>query len=176
MNNNNQEAERAAELSAGLEAVFRTFQAERMDGVPILNHALAVEGVGFMPWNGGYIGVLITPWFMNLMLLPGTDGAFAELDPGSTVVHRFPSGDYPFIVGHEDALGFYQSCSLFSPMSPFSAQEGARATAEEVMQALFQPAEKPVQSVTAVGSILENPEQKVSRRDFLRGGFRRKAS
>ena len=37
---------------AMLATVFRAVQKERMHDVPILNHALAVEAVGFCEWGG----------------------------------------------------------------------------------------------------------------------------
>ena len=31
-----------------------------------VNPALAVEAVGFRPWEDHWLGVMVTPWFMNL--------------------------------------------------------------------------------------------------------------
>ena len=45
-------------------------QRERMADIPLLNPALEVQAVGFSVWEAYCLGVLITPWFMNLMLLP----------------------------------------------------------------------------------------------------------
>ncbi|WP_059287489.1 [NiFe]-hydrogenase assembly chaperone HybE [Aquitalea magnusonii] len=57
-----------------LEALFRDIAASRMQGIPILNPALQVEAIGFQQWGGPqgrlWAGVLLTPWFMNLLLLP----------------------------------------------------------------------------------------------------------
>ena len=39
-------------------------------GSHFVNPALAVEAVGFAPWEGHWLGVMVTPWFMNLMLAP----------------------------------------------------------------------------------------------------------
>ena len=44
-----------------------------MAGVPMLNPALRVQAVGFRHWQSHWLGVLVTPWFMNLMLLPRID-------------------------------------------------------------------------------------------------------
>ena len=54
-----------------LESAFERVRRERMIDVPMLNPRLAVQAVGFRDWRGGWLGILITPWFMNLMLLPG---------------------------------------------------------------------------------------------------------
>ena len=118
-----------AELTKRLEAVFSEIQASRMADVPMLNSALRVEAVSFLSWNENWLGILVTPWFMNLMLLPCGGQAWHGLATGQTVLHAFPAGEYAFIVGQEAALGQHQSCSLFSPMFDFPDQESARATA-----------------------------------------------
>ena len=63
---------------AGLEAVFRRIATTRMRGVPVLNPALSVQAIGFGPdplrtapdAAPTMLGVLVTPWFMNLLRLP----------------------------------------------------------------------------------------------------------
>ncbi len=126
-----------------LEGLFRYIEQTRMDGIPILNPALQVEAVGFTPWNGYQLGVLITPWFMNLILLgEGADVGLGERSVGDKISHRFPSGLYEFIVAEEPALeynqGRYQACSLFSPMQQFDSQQLAVETAQAVMTGLMQ--------------------------------------
>ncbi len=55
-------------LSADIEETFTHIQNEQMKDIPILNHAIRVETVAFQAWCGCCAGILITPWFMNLML------------------------------------------------------------------------------------------------------------
>lgn len=134
--------ERPAEVNR-LEGLFRHIERVRMAGIPILNPALRVEAVGFRPWNGYQLGVLITPWFMNLVLLgEGESGVLAGRRPGDKVMHAFPSGAYEFIVAEEPGLdgdqGRYQACSLFSPMQAFDSQALALATAAEILRGLMQ--------------------------------------
>lgn len=123
---------------ARLEGLFRHIERHRMAGVPVLNGALQVRAVGFRSWSGYQLGVLITPWFMNLILLGEGDGAdVLERSPGEKVRHLFPSGVYEFIVAEEPVLGRYQACSLFSPMNSFDSQVLAEATAREVLSGLM---------------------------------------
>lgn len=123
--------------AAELERVFDSILHERMRGMPVLNPALAVKAVGFRDWHGDCLGVLITPWFMNLVLLPHDAAAGQTRQPGDKLAVRFPSGAYEFIVNAEAALGTYLSCSLFSPMFDFADQQAAEATAAAVMEALM---------------------------------------
>jgi [NiFe] hydrogenase assembly HybE family chaperone len=124
-------------LIEGLEQVFRRIGQERMRGLPIHNPALRVRAVGFHEWRGHCLGVLITPWFMNLMLLPSEGDEWQNLRIGDKQLHQLPSGPYEFILGEEPGVGRYQMCSLFSPVFEFADQETAEATAEAVMEALM---------------------------------------
>jgi [NiFe] hydrogenase assembly HybE family chaperone len=124
-------------LTQGLEQVFSRIERERMQGLPILNKALQVRAVGFREWQGHCLGVLITPWFMNLMLLPCEGDDWQNLRIGDKQLHQLPSGPYEFILGEETGVGRYQICSLFSPVFEFADQETAEATAEAAMAALM---------------------------------------
>jgi [NiFe] hydrogenase assembly HybE family chaperone len=146
-----------------LEAAFRAIRAERMRGLPFLNEALEVEAVGFAPWTAHWLGVLVTPWCMNLVLLPRDPAAWRSVPPGDKLAHRFPAGVYDFVSGREDAIGEYHACSLFSPMFEFADHAAARLTAEAALQALFDPA-------NGEGAPRDAAPQ--SRRDFLRGALR----
>lgn len=147
-----------AALASRLEAVFSEIQASRMADVPVLNSALQVEAVSFVSCGENWLGILITPWFMNLMLLPRTASVWPGLVTGQSVVHAFPSGEYDFIVGQEAELGQYQSCSLFSPMFEFPDQGSARATAQAVLSHLLTSKE------------VQEKVPSLSRRRFILGG------
>jgi [NiFe] hydrogenase assembly HybE family chaperone len=168
-------------LVEGLETVFRRIHRERMAGLPVLNPELDVEAVGFCRWGEYCLGVLVTPWFMNVMLLPGEGDAWQGISAGSVQVHHFPSGDYEFIVGEEAGIGCYQLCSLFSPMFEFSSQAAAVATAQAALDALLQPAAADTAQDTAAGVTEQTAAQQrgweerlaepVSRRAVLRGAL-----
>jgi [NiFe] hydrogenase assembly HybE family chaperone len=141
-----------------LASAFRAIHATRMRGLPFVNERLAVEAVGFRPWNERWLGVLVTPWFMSLVLLPAdAPGArWQALKTGASAAYAFPAGVFEFIGGHEDAIGEFQSCSLFSPMFEFADQATARLAAEAALAALFDAPERARAAP-------------VSKRDFLRG-------
>jgi [NiFe] hydrogenase assembly HybE family chaperone len=124
-----------------LEALFRDIAGQRMADVPVLNRALRVEAVGFEPHalepglDAGATGILITPWFMNLLRLPlrreddsTRSGASRSLPVGR---ERFD-----FIGAFEPAIGTFEACSLFSPMFDFRDHDAARATADAVLARL----------------------------------------
>lgn len=136
------EAAEIADLTARLVADFREIYSARMKDVPIINTALHVEAVGFRRHEGRLLGVLIAPWFMNLILLPKADEDWSALVPLTREDIGFPSGSYEFIHNTREMIGGYKACSLFSPMADFSSQMQAVEVAKAVMAALFDPANR----------------------------------
>jgi [NiFe] hydrogenase assembly HybE family chaperone len=125
--------------AARLEALFGAIHDRRMRGLPFVNEALRVEAVGFRRWEGRWLGVLITPWFMSLVLLPDESGRWDSVPVRETRRYAFPAGEFEFIGGFEPSFGEYQSCSLFSPVFEFLQHDVAQATAEAALAALLEP-------------------------------------
>ena len=120
-----------------IEQRYNEILRNNMEGVAVVNQHLFVKAVGFRKLGDELIGVLITPWFMNLMILPSDPTAWRVSQQGSKTLRQLPSGPYEFIFGWDPELGGYGMCGLFSPMFEFSSQAQAEATAEEVLKALF---------------------------------------
>ena len=141
------------------EAFFR-IQRECMADVPILNPVLAVEAIDFQRWKGHWLGVVITPWCMSLLLVPGSESDWVSTGDNGRRFIRFSMGDFAFLGSDEPELGEYQSCPLISPMERFSTQSDAVMTARASMLGLLAPpqAAKPDQAPD---------EPSLSRRCFL---------
>ncbi|MCR9107371.1 [NiFe]-hydrogenase assembly chaperone HybE [Marivita sp. XM-24bin2] len=131
------ESARLDALTAKLVAEFREIWHAKMRDLPMVNKLLSVEAVGFRMVDGRPLGVLISPWFMNLIQLPAEDEDWSGLVPGAKELIAFPSGEYEFIHNTRDMIGGYKACSLFSPMGDFSTQMQAQEVARAVMVALF---------------------------------------
>ena len=122
---------------AALEAVFRHIAATRMAGVPLLHPGLSVAAVGFRTRGDGIAcGVLVTPWFMNLVRLPLLSADHGALAVGHSAARDVGSQRFDFIGSFEPMLGACEMSSLFSPMFEFADQAAALATAQEVMRVL----------------------------------------
>ena len=128
--------------TSALVADFTEIWHAKMRDVPIVNKSLRVQAVGFRMENGRPLGVLISPWFMNLVMLPGTEDDWEALTPGAKEIIGFPSGDYEFIHNTREQTGGYKACSLFSPMGDFRTQAQAVDVANAVMLALFDEANR----------------------------------
>ncbi len=108
-----------------------------MRDIPILNKALKVQTIGFQHYQGKVIGILITPWMMNLIMLPGEGDDWLGLQVGHKQIHQFPTGSYRFCVNDVDGIGVYQMHSLYSPMREFTTQDQAVVTAQKFIERLF---------------------------------------
>jgi [NiFe] hydrogenase assembly HybE family chaperone len=155
----------AAALSAedvawvqALEAVYGEIAHTRMAGLPVMNPVLQVQAVGFGGAPGqpseegpdGIWGVLITPWFMNLVWRAGevsdvrtpaeagqTNGALA-LAVGHSRQRQLGGQLLAFIGARDERLGAFECCSLISPMFQFADQAAAVAVAHAVLTELCQ--------------------------------------
>lgn len=137
---------------AELEALFRRIHVEQMADMPVLNPALSVEAPAFRRCEYGWLGVLITPWFMNLVLLPASGSNWPSLASGQQWSFTFPSGDYVFTADNGAETGEFLTCQLFSPMYHFPDQATARTAALAALEAVAgsqpEPAEAPAEEVS----------------------------
>jgi [NiFe] hydrogenase assembly HybE family chaperone len=132
---------------------FEQIYLEHMQDLPIVNKRVQVEAAGFQDFDGHELGVLITPWFMNLVLLPA-DETWAESAQGDKSSIEFPSGPIEFTVSRDETLGTYLTAVLFRSVSDFPDHDVARDIAKQVMKELFVPT---------------GNRRKMSRRDLLTG-------
>jgi [NiFe] hydrogenase assembly HybE family chaperone len=127
----------------GLVDAFEFIGRTRMAGVPVLNPALRVQAVAFAAQQhdgdeaGGALGILVTPWFMNLIWLAASDAATPPV--GETTLRVIGGQALVFIAADDTRTGRYELCSLYSPMFEFHDQASACATAEAVLLTLRQP-------------------------------------
>ena len=122
------------------EQAFTRVWLERMAGLPFLNERLRVEALGFRDWHDVRVGALVTPWSINLLVLPAPNTALPPVRPGRTHAWSFPSGDYGFDGRDDPDLGRYHQYSLFSPVAEFETHEDAVTVAQAALEALLRPA------------------------------------
>ena len=184
-------------IARTLETVFTRIHREQMRDIPILNPVIRIQAVGFQLINGRVVGIIITPWLMNVVMLPRDDEDWSQFELGKKQAHKFPSKIYKFMVNDIDGLGICQTHSLQSPMRTFSSHEQALAAANKFLRELMverEPNEEDLVDEELLGKIMRgeiepetnfsdfpvvddtdenNPSNtgKFSRRDLLRGKF-----
>jgi [NiFe] hydrogenase assembly HybE family chaperone len=115
---------------------FEAIGEETMRGLPLFNTALAVEAIGFEREGDDLIGVLITPWFINVVALPATPSAYEEARIGDASVLALPGGEASFSQGGDPVIGSYRTHPVRTSSIDVESQEHARRLAREALDAL----------------------------------------
>jgi [NiFe] hydrogenase assembly HybE family chaperone len=130
----------AARVAALVEN-FARIGRESMRGLPFYNEALSVEAVGFERFGDAWLGVLITPWFLNLMLVSDHAIPYSEAANGRKRMVELPGGPVTFLCGGTAEFGMFDAHSLASPMEAYKSQVQARAAARLALTRMRTPPE-----------------------------------
>lgn len=135
----------ARSVGARLAAIYEAIAERSMRDLPVYDPRLGVEAVGFTAIGDRVVGVLTTPWFMNLVVCDRPGGVpSTPAVKGASVTHALPGGEFSFVVGEIDGFGRLDSASLFSPMFDFADAATVRATAEAaIAEVTTAPAPEP---------------------------------
>jgi len=132
-------------------ARFRLIDAAMRD-LPLYNPIVAIEAVGFRRFgDDALVGVVLTPWFMNLTMLPIEPAPMDMAAFGRSVVVELPAGQRTFVVGGDVGVGLYKAHSLHSPVLTFTLPGQARAEAQRTLALLMAP--PPAQPAATSGPV-----------------------
>jgi [NiFe] hydrogenase assembly HybE family chaperone len=129
------QSDRVRALVASFERIAREF----MCGLPFYNEALAVEAIGFERFGDGWLGALVTPWFMNLVLVSERAVPYSEAVNGKNRTVELPGGPVKFLCGGTEDFGMFDAHSIASPMAIYKSQDQARTAARRELSRLRTP-------------------------------------
>ena len=157
-----------AEPGALLEAHYRHLWMTHMHDMPFVNPALGVEAVGFRRHEGDWLGVMVTPWFLNLFLIYGGGALWGDIPAGERRYLNLPCGTLQFLADDDPDLGPYQYCPLIAPVSVLPDMATARQAAREALATvLAPPPETPADPAAKSRGAVDEKPKPVSRRAFL---------
>ncbi|MBS1160195.1 MAG: hypothetical protein H6R15_2614 [Proteobacteria bacterium] len=131
-----------------------------------INPALAIEAVGFIRYQGDWLGVVVTPWFLRLFLMPGGGSLWGEIPVGQTRYLSLPAETMQFIADAAPQFGSFQYATLLEPTSLIADMAAARQMALRVMQGF---GDQPVEPEPEPDRPAEPPgPTAISRRGFFR--------
>jgi [NiFe] hydrogenase assembly HybE family chaperone len=110
-----------------------------MHDLPFVNAALGVEAIGFARYQGDWLGVVITPWFLNLLLVSGGGQLWGDIPAGERRYLSLPCGTLQFIADDDPDIGPYQYCPLIAPVTDLADMAQARIVAADALQTVFGP-------------------------------------
>lgn len=155
---------RTDDPSAWLEAHYRRLATERAPDSAVVNPALQVAAIGFRRIAGDWLGVMVTPWFLNLFLLSGGGTLWGDIPAGQRRYLNLPCGTLQFVAEDDPEIGPTQFCPLIAPATAIADMATARQVAADALAAVFGEA-----GATSAGEPPASIERKdVSRRGFLR--------
>lgn len=125
--------------TASLEAHYRLVWKTRMHDLPFVNPALGIAAVGFRHYRGDWVGVMVTPWFINLFLISGGGQLWGDIPAGERRYLELPCGTLQFIADDDPDLGPYQYCPLIAPVSHLPDMAAALAAAGDALRTAFAP-------------------------------------
>ena len=142
-------------------ARYRRFQ--QVAGSAAGNPELSVDIAGFRRYRGDWIGTVVTPWFIHLLLLPGGGELWRDLADGERLRVGFPAGDLDMLSEHADDADVPRSffCPILAPVTELAGQDAALTAAMDALAVLFDLPFAPLPSATA-------PRPPVDRRGFFR--------
>lgn len=120
--------------------IYKNIAANKMLDLPIYNQNLKVETIGFTSWQDNLVGILITPWMMNLLII-ADEKPLSPIPDNKNQAWFFPSGKYDFMGHNLEGFGWIHSCSLISPMDDFNNQAEAIEVADNIIGQLFYSSE-----------------------------------
>ncbi|MDR2838018.1 MAG: [NiFe]-hydrogenase assembly chaperone HybE, partial [Azonexus sp.] len=119
----------AEDPSVLLTTHYRELWQTQMRGLPFVNPALQVEAPGFVRHAGDWLGVVVTPWFLNLFLLNGGGSLWGDIPAGQRRYIELPCGALQFIADDDPVIGLYQYCPLIAPVTAIASMNEARQAA-----------------------------------------------
>jgi [NiFe] hydrogenase assembly HybE family chaperone len=150
-----------------LVAAYRDLIQPRMVGLPMYNPMLEVEAVGFEQHDHLLCGVLVAPWFMNLVLLPTAGFPWSEA-AGKNFKVTFPAGEYEFMPSAPEGIEAHFSLPLFTTVEGFNDQGTARSVALDVLRRLYLDTPDPDQA-DPLDVSHRGMQRPISRRELLFG-------
>jgi [NiFe] hydrogenase assembly HybE family chaperone len=141
-------------------ARYRRWQATLASGHP----GISVDIAGFRRYRGDWIGAVVTPWFIHLLLLPGGGELWRDLPADSSLRVGFPAGDLELLGERNDdpdlPAAFF--ATILAPVDELADQDAALRTAMDALNLLFEP---PLAGTPAFSTTDRPP---VDRRGFFR--------
>ena len=151
------------------ESMLEQFFAGQSERPPV-NAALSCRALGFARYRGDWLGVVITPWFVDLYLLPGGGELWGDIPSGQRRYVELPSGTVPFTAADHPQIGPYQYSPLISPVSVLPDMAAAMKLANDVLSGIFGDLAPALPESPAPRGVSDQESNQglTSRRGFLR--------
>jgi len=114
--------------------------AQTMQDLPFYRSDIPCFAPKFVLFEEQWIGTILTPWMLSVLILPGPDSYWLPRLLGEKIAVKLPYKSMTFTVSGIEQIPQYLSCSLQSPLSPdLTAKQAIQLTKDCLTMVLSLP-------------------------------------
>ncbi|MNH98380.1 Hydrogenase-2 operon protein HybE [compost metagenome] len=119
-----------------LVAQYERIAREQMQGLPFYHATMPIVAECVL-FEEQWLGCVLTPWMLSLVVLPGPDQLWPVRSNSDRLALQLPCGNMTFMVGELPETGQLLACSLMSPLDPHLGAEQGRALVSSTLKMLL---------------------------------------
>ncbi|WP_279487065.1 hydrogenase-2 assembly chaperone [Aeromonas veronii] len=118
-----------------LVAQYERIAREEMQGLPFYHATMPIVAECVL-FEGQWLGCVLTPWMLSVVVLPGPDQLW-PVRSSDRLALQLPCGNMTFMVGELPESGQLLACSLMSPLEPHLGAVQGRSLVSSTLKMLL---------------------------------------
>ncbi|WP_429225504.1 hydrogenase-2 assembly chaperone [Aeromonas veronii] len=119
-----------------LVAQYERITREEMQTLPFYHATMPIVAECTL-FEGQWLGCVLTPWMLSVVVLPGPDQLWPVRSSSDRLALQFPCGNMTFMVGELPETGQLLACSLMSPLEPHLGANQGRTLVSSTLKMLL---------------------------------------